>query len=51
MSGALSEKPGDQPFSWPLRVYYQHTDAGGPSCCSRSDSISGNLRAATMSSL
>jgi acyl-CoA thioester hydrolase len=23
------DKKGTQPFSWPVRVYYQHTDTGG----------------------
>ncbi len=27
--GAPSEHGGRPAFSWPLRVYYQHTDAGG----------------------
>ena len=25
----MTGSPGPKPFSWPLRVYYQHTDAGG----------------------
>ena len=25
----LKPLPGPQEFSWPIRVYYQHTDAGG----------------------
>ena len=25
----MSRDGGSAPFSWPLRVYYQHTDAGG----------------------
>jgi acyl-CoA thioester hydrolase len=25
----MTGHPGHKPFSWPLRVYYQHTDAGG----------------------
>ncbi len=25
----MSARAGAKPFSWPMRVYYQHTDAGG----------------------
>jgi acyl-CoA thioester hydrolase len=25
----MSARGGGKPFSWPMRVYYQHTDAGG----------------------
>jgi len=25
----MTGNPGQKSFSWPLRVYYQHTDAGG----------------------
>ena len=25
----MTGSSGQKPFSWPLRVYYQHTDAGG----------------------
>ena len=25
----MTASAGEKPFSWPLRVYYQHTDAGG----------------------
>ena len=26
---SMTGNAGQKPFSWPLRVYYQHTDAGG----------------------
>ena len=25
----MTARAGPKPFSWPIRVYYQHTDAGG----------------------